>query len=218
MSIYAANNSEQGFAAFDAFSAKSTTKYNVKETTREREHYRKSPPTNSTAGKLYYFADQKHRPGWRQRYEESLLTDEQRAAYEWIAAWVASWRLLRSSAEFVAGFVPPDYLIDGLVQRRYIYALTAPTGFGKTSIALRITAHVALGMELAGMEVEQGTVLYFAGENPDDVRTRWIKQCEELGQDPDKMDVVFFPDILPIQTSRYASGLTLRQPSMVHSA
>jgi len=106
--------------------------------------------------------------------------------------------LLQSSAEFVAGFVPPDYLVDGLLQRRYVYSMTAPTGFGKTAIALRIAAHVALGIELAGMEVEQGYVLYFAGENPDDVRTRWIKQCEELGLDPDEMNVVFLPGTPPI--------------------
>ena len=34
-------------------------------------------------------------------------------------------------------------------------------------------------------------MLYFAGENPDDVRTRWIKLCDELKKDPDEMDVVF---------------------------
>jgi len=101
--------------------------------------------------------------------------------------------LILSSAEFVAGFVPPDYLIDDLLQRRYVYAMTAPTGTGKTCIALRMAAHVALGLKLAGMEVEKGRVLYFAGENPDDVRTRWIKQCEELEQNPDEMDVFFLP-------------------------
>lgn len=106
---------------------------------------------------------------------------------------VLSGRLFQSSAEFVAGFVPPDYLIDGLLQRRFVYSMTAPTGTGKTCIALRMTAHVALGMKLAEMEVEKGRVLYFAGENPDDVRTRWIKQCEELGQNPDQMGVVFLP-------------------------
>ena len=102
-------------------------------------------------------------------------------------------RLMQTSAEFVAGFVPPDYLIDGLLQRRYVYSMTAPTGSGKTAIALRIAAHVALGLPLAGREVEKGRVLFFAGENPDDVRTRWIKLCEEMEQDPDTLDVVFMP-------------------------
>jgi hypothetical protein len=102
-------------------------------------------------------------------------------------------KLMLSSAEFVAGYRPPDYLIDGLLQRRYVYALTAPTGSGKTAIALLIAAHVAMGKAIAGREVEKGRVLFFAGENPDDVRSRWIKLCEELDEDKDTMDVVFMP-------------------------
>jgi hypothetical protein len=100
---------------------------------------------------------------------------------------------LQSSAEFVSGYVPPDYLIDGIVQRRSIYSLTAPTNTGKTAVALLIAAYVALGLTLSGREVEKGKVLYFAGENPDDVRSRWIMLCEELNQNSDDMDVVFLP-------------------------
>ena len=56
----------------------------------------------------------------------------------------------------------------------------------------------ALRVDLAGKHVEKGRVLFFAGENPDDVRTRWIKQCEELKQSPDVMDVIFLPGTPPI--------------------
>ena len=48
---------------------------------------------------------------------------------------------------------------------------------------LRLTAHVAFGLSLGAREVEQGKVLYLAGENPDDVRMRWIKLCEEMELD-----------------------------------
>jgi hypothetical protein len=41
--------------------------------------------------------------------------------------------LLVSSADFIAAFVPAEYLIDGTVQRRYFYSMTAQTGVGKTS-------------------------------------------------------------------------------------
>ena len=102
-------------------------------------------------------------------------------------------KLLQTSAVFVEGYVPPDYLIDGLLQRRYVYSLTAPTGSGKTAVALRIAIHVALGLELAGREVEKGRVLFFAGENPDDVRSRWIKLCEVMGKKPEEVDVFFMP-------------------------
>jgi hypothetical protein len=101
--------------------------------------------------------------------------------------------LIQTSAEFVANFVPPEYLIDGLIQRRFIYSMTAPTGAGKTSIALRLTAHIGLGLKLGNHEVEQGKVLYLAGENPDDVRMRWIKLCEELGVEPKDVPVFFLP-------------------------
>jgi AAA domain len=102
-------------------------------------------------------------------------------------------KLIQTSAEFVAGFVPPDYLIDGLIQRRFVYSMTAPTSTGKTSIALRLAAHTALGLPLGDREVEQGKVLYLAGENPDDVRMRWIKLCEELNVEPKIVPVFFLP-------------------------
>jgi AAA domain len=101
--------------------------------------------------------------------------------------------LIQTSAEFVANFVPPDYLIDGLIQRRFIYSMTAPTNAGKTSIVLRLALHVGLGMKLGDREIEQGKVLYLAGENPDDVRMRWIKLCEELGKEPKDIPVYFLP-------------------------
>src|SRR5262249_139592 len=44
--------------------------------------------------------------------------------------------LMQSSTEFITNFVPPDYLIDGLIQRRFIYSMTGPTGEGKTSVVL----------------------------------------------------------------------------------
>ena len=97
--------------------------------------------------------------------------------------------LIVTTAEFVTGFTPPDYLIDGLIQRRFLYSMTAPTNTGKTAIALRIAAHVDLGLPLAGREVDRGRVLFFAGENPDDVRMRWIKLLEEMQIEPEQSRV-----------------------------
>jgi hypothetical protein len=50
--------------------------------------------------------------------------------------------LIKSSKEFVAGFVPPDYLVDGLLQEAFLYSLTGATGAGKTAITLRLAASV----------------------------------------------------------------------------
>jgi AAA domain len=102
-------------------------------------------------------------------------------------------RLLQSSAEFIAAYEPPDYLIDGLLQRRFCYSLTAHTGRGKTAIALLIAAHVALGRPLAGREIENGRVLMFAGENPTDVCQRWIAMSEQMDFDANTIQVYFIP-------------------------
>jgi DNA-binding MarR family transcriptional regulator len=111
---------------------------------------------------------------------------------------VAQERLLKSSAEFVDELTPPDYLIDGFLQRRFLYSLTGLTGSGKTAIVLRLAANVALGRAFGGREVETGRVLFFAGENPVDVRMRWIKICEELKVEPSIMDVHFLDGAMPI--------------------
>lgn len=103
-----------------------------------------------------------------------------------------------SSGDFVLDFVPPNYLIDGVLQRRFVYSLTAPTGGGKTAIALRIAAHVGLGQPLTGRDVEQGHVLYLAGENPDDLRMRWIAQSNVVRFDAATMPVTFVPSVFPI--------------------
>ena len=45
-------------------------------------------------------------------------------------------------------------------------------------------------------------MLFFAGENPDDVRSRWIKLCEAYGANPDMIDVVFMPFTLPLSEDK----------------
>jgi AAA domain len=101
--------------------------------------------------------------------------------------------VLQSSAEFTRNYVPPDYLIDKLLQRRYCYSLTVRTGSGKTAITLCLAAHVALGRPLGEKEVEQGRVLMFAGENADDVCARWIALGHYMDFDVNTIDVHFVP-------------------------
>jgi AAA domain/Toprim-like len=101
-------------------------------------------------------------------------------------------KLTLSSAEFVAGFVPPDYLIVGWLQRRFVYSLTAATGDGKTAIALLISLAVSQSSKLGKLEVKRGRVLYFAGENPDDVRMRWMATTQQVSLAPEDIDNVHF--------------------------
>ncbi len=95
----------------------------------------------------------------------------------------------KTLAQSLAGFTPPDYLIDGILQRRFCYSLTAQTGVGKTTVAMRLAAHVAIGKPLNEIGVERGAVLYFAGENPTDVQMRWLGLCKEMNLDPATLDI-----------------------------
>ena len=143
-----------------------------------------------------------HDARWQERYDDiprAVSTAENKIKEE---ETEVTGDLLQTSGDFVDGFKPPDYLIDGLLQKGFLYAMTGKTGDGKTAVALRIAAQVALGLPIGALEVEKGRVLFFAGENPDDIRSRWVKQCEELQQDPAAMDVVFLPGALPISNAK----------------
>jgi RecA-family ATPase len=82
-------------------------------------------------------------------------------------------------------------LIDGILQRRFIYSMTGRTGEGKTTVCLRVAAHVAESLILNGCEVCGGRVLYLAGENPDDIRMRWIALMQQMGLDEHTVKVDF---------------------------
>jgi hypothetical protein len=98
---------------------------------------------------------------------------------------------LITAAQFVAGYKAPSYAVDGLIQRGRIYSVTAPTGHGKTAVSLLLSAHVALGRNLNGREVEQGIAVYFAAENPDDDKARMILMADRLGLDLDILPLYF---------------------------
>jgi hypothetical protein len=111
-----------------------------------------------------------------------------------------SLRIL-SKADFIKGFVPPDYLVDGILQRRFIYSLTGQTGHAKTAVALHLAELVASGdyNAMFGMHrVEKGRVLYLVGENPDDVRMRVIGSDCKRSDDPKQDNISFIPGVFDI--------------------
>jgi AAA domain len=108
-------------------------------------------------------------------------------------------KLIKTSREFIAGFTPPDYLIDGLLQRQFIYSLTGQTGSGKTAIALLLAYCIATGTAIGQREVQGGRVIYFAGENPDHIRQRWIAMAEHLRFNVEAINVHFVEGVIPLK-------------------
>ena len=70
--------------------------------------------------------------------------------------------------------------------------LTGQTNAGKTAIVVA-RRDCRTERKLGEREVERGWVLYLAGENPDDIRMRWIAMSQQMEFDHDTIDVHFVP-------------------------
>jgi AAA domain len=106
-----------------------------------------------------------------------------------------------SKAEFMAHLTLPDFLIDGLLQRRFIYSLTGQTGHAKTAVALLIAQLVSSADKnamLGARRVGKGRVIYFVGENPEDVRYRVVGSDAQRSDEPDRDNIWFVPGIFDI--------------------
>ena len=84
-------------------------------------------------------------------------SDSEREDWE-DAAQPAPKLFIKSSSEFVAGFVPPEYVVVGLLQRQFFYSLTGQTGAGKTDHAA-VICQTALGRPFADRETKRTRVL-----------------------------------------------------------
>ena len=103
-----------------------------------------------------------------------------------------------SARQFFDTFTVPDYLIDGIIQLGRVYALTSPTGHGKTAVALLLGCMVAAARSIGAIEVEQARVLFLAGENPDDLTARFHAACQVYGLNPDDLPLDFMPGNFPL--------------------
>ncbi|MDL2398427.1 AAA family ATPase [Rhizobium mayense] len=105
---------------------------------------------------------------------------------------------LATSSAFINGMTPPDYLVDGLVQRGCAYTLTGNTGHCKTLLAVLAAINVARGGWFLGRQCRKGTVAFFAGENPDNVRYQFYAMCHLLGVRPDDLDILWHAGVFSI--------------------
>lgn len=96
------------------------------------------------------------------------------------------------ASEFTANLEPIDFLVKGVLLTGYVYSLTARPGSGKTAVTILLSLCVSTGADFAGRKVKLGGVLYFAGENPEDVKRRWLVACQRYGVDDTLIDNVWF--------------------------
>jgi hypothetical protein len=113
---------------------------------------------------------------------------------------------LLSKSQFLAGYTPPDWFWDGIMQRRFVYSITAKTGHGKTAVFLLIAEKAASrdrrDTTLGGHQVDEGNVIYFAGENPDDLRNRMIASDHLSGRDCSEDRISIIPGTFSIEAMR----------------
>lgn len=118
-----------------------------------------------------------------------------------IAAPEPAYSMLVSGVDFMAEFKPPDYHIDGILQRGQVCALTSPPNMGKTSIAVLMAMATMCGSKFADRTVRKGRVLYLAGENCDDVRLRFQATAKAGSADvPDVwQSLTVLPQAVPLE-------------------
>jgi hypothetical protein len=86
-------------------------------------------------------------------------------------------RIILPGNDFVASFVPPNWLIDGIVQRNRLYSCTSPTAHGKTAVWLHNACMIQAGRKIGHLYAEPGNSLILAGENPEDVKARMLGEA-----------------------------------------
>lgn len=104
-----------------------------------------------------------------------------------------------TSADFVATYRPPEYLVDGMIEGGFLYTLTSPTHHGKTAIAIDLAHRVAKGTPLNGREIEKGRVIYLALENDQDILRRHMVTSEVNGYSASETDIVWRGVKLPTE-------------------
>ena len=169
------------------------------------QHWFASPPTRIGFGTLYYEA-RKWRPLFVAPFDPvgdpvgdppPGVGDNEDGGDGTATRDKLPFEILDAPA-FLATFTMPDYLIDGIIQRGRLHALTSPTGHGKTAVALFLACMMATARNIGALEVTQGNILFLAGENPDDLCVRLHAACQVYGIMPGMLPIYFMPGNFPL--------------------
>jgi hypothetical protein len=99
--------------------------------------------------------------------------------------------------QFLQEMKPPDYVTDGLILAGATYTLTGSSGHGKTLLALLLAIRMTRGEWFCGRKCRKGTVLFFAGENAENVRVQFYAMCADLEIEPPE-NLVFHAGVCSI--------------------
>ncbi|MGC8703813.1 MAG: AAA family ATPase, partial [Thiomonas sp.] len=81
-----------------------------------------------------------------------------------------------------AALTPPQFWIEGILPAKTVTLLGGHGGTGKSTLALTIGAHLALGVSWAGLQCRRARVAFVTLEDDSDVvRYRLRTICETLG-------------------------------------
>lgn len=223
----ATGGSNAGWEAFNAWSARNDA-YRAEITRARWEHYATSPPTHIGAGTIFYLAREATQgtsgppPGSNTDYDGADRDSHTAPPKDKIPhpeTGNPAYPLLDAAA-FMATFTNPDYLIDGIVQRGRVHALTSMTGHGKTALALYAACSIAKGWDIGNIEVVQGEVIFLAGENPDDLCGRFFAACQHYNINPADLPIRVMPGNFPMdadtaETLKQQIDATERPPALI---
>jgi hypothetical protein len=111
--------------------------------------------------------------------------------------------LLIDANDWLDQSTPMEWVVDGIIQRGCLYAMTAVTNHGKTAIGLLMAMCVAAGRQFAGRNIAPGKVMILCGENPDGFRTRMVATMNSLGLERGDLSglITVLPQALPLASS-----------------
>lgn len=127
----------------------------------------------------------------------------------------ASWRLLDDVA--LLELPDPEYLVDGLIQRRSVGTVYGPPGAGKTTFDAALAVCIATGRPFFGHPINHpGAVLYVGAEDPAGFKVRLRAAKQAAGLDvTQRIGVYTFPEAIdlcdPVQVSRFEAFLSRHQ-------
>lgn len=109
----------------------------------------------------------------------------------------AARRLVQFARADAIALTPTQWLIKGWLVRDSLAALVAPSGAGKSFLAVDWACRVATGTPWYGRDVEQGAVFYLAGEGRQGLRKR-IAAWESFHKAPIAGAPLMVADGLPV--------------------